>query len=195
MNTANENTARHISTADTAKMIRAALKKAFPGVKFGVRSHVYSGGSSIRVDWIDGPTQAMVDALVGQYQGKGFDGMIDMGYHVEHWLLPDGSVVSAKSVGTEGSRGTVPAFNSERPEGAELVQFGTSHVFTQRQMSIAFARQAYARLQRTFSEQDLAGSEVLECVDGTAHIIGFPDFYAEQRARREINRLVIVRAA
>jgi hypothetical protein len=193
--TANENTARYIDTAETAKMIRAALKRAFPGVKFGVRSHRYAGGSSINIDWLDGPTQAMVAALVGQYQGKGFDGMIDMAYYVEHWLLPDGSVVAAKSSGTEGSRGMVEAFSTERPEGAELVQFGTRHVFTSRKMSIAFARQAYTRLQRKLNEQDLAGSEVLECVDGTAHIIGFPDFYAEQRARREISRLMIARAA
>ena len=187
--TTNTPTARYINTAETAKMIRAALKKAFPGVKFGVRSHVYAGGSSIRVDWIDGPTQTMVDALIGEYRGQGFDSMTDCTYGIRHWLLKDGSVRVAVS-----NHPYAPV-STERPDAAELVQFGTSHVFTSRKMSIAFARQAYARLQRTFNDQDLAGSEVLECVDGTAHIIGFPDFYVEQRARQEINRLMIARAA
>lgn len=37
---------KYISCKDTAVMMRKALKEAFPGVKFSVRSDVYSGG-----DW------------------------------------------------------------------------------------------------------------------------------------------------
>lgn len=43
----------YISCADTAKLIRQAIKEAFPGVKFSVRSSVYSGGASITVEWLD----------------------------------------------------------------------------------------------------------------------------------------------
>lgn len=35
---------RYLSCAETAKLVRQALKEAFPGVKFGVRSSTYSGG-------------------------------------------------------------------------------------------------------------------------------------------------------
>ena len=45
----------YVSTTDTAKLVRAALKKAFastyPGVKFSVRSDRYADGASVRVTW------------------------------------------------------------------------------------------------------------------------------------------------
>ena len=187
---------RHIDTAETAKMIRAALKKAFPSVKFSVRLSRYSGGSSIRVDWFDGPTKGMVDALVGQYRGGGFDGMIDMAYSIDHWLLPDGCVMAARSTGTEGSRGTVEAFDTDRPDGAELVHFGNSHLFTGRKLSQEFMQQAFERLQRKFGPEFLSGCHVkASSYDGAAYIHGLPDFHAEQYVRRELDRLMIVRAA
>ena len=53
----------YVSVADTAKLVRSALKQAFPGVKFSVRSTSYSGGSSVRVGWTDGPQSAEVDKV------------------------------------------------------------------------------------------------------------------------------------
>jgi hypothetical protein len=44
----------YISTTDTAKLARKMLKTAFPSVKFSVTSSSYSGGSSIRIKWLDG---------------------------------------------------------------------------------------------------------------------------------------------
>jgi hypothetical protein len=74
--------ARRIDTAEGAKLIRAELKRAYPAVTFSVRIHRYSGGSSTRVEWIDGPTTKEVESLVGWYQGSSFDGMIDLrSYH------------------------------------------------------------------------------------------------------------------
>lgn len=61
-----------------SKNIRAELKKAFPGVKFRVRSQSYSGGCSIRVGWDFGPTTKAVEAVVDKYQYCGFDGMQDL---------------------------------------------------------------------------------------------------------------------
>ena len=52
---------RYISTTETAKIIRQELAKAFPGIKFSVKSKSYSGGSSIDVGWTDGPTPKMVE--------------------------------------------------------------------------------------------------------------------------------------
>lgn len=67
----------YISCADTAKLIRKALKESFPGVKFSVRSKTYSGGASINVGYTDGPTKAAVESIVKTFEGSYFDGMID----------------------------------------------------------------------------------------------------------------------
>src|SRR6185503_87193 len=69
---------RYITVTETAKLVRAALKAAFPVVKFSVTSKSYSGGASISVGWVDGPTEASVRAVTGQYQGATFDGSIDL---------------------------------------------------------------------------------------------------------------------
>ena len=60
-----------------AKNIRIELKQAFPSVKFSVKTRKYSGGDSIDVSWIDGPTAIMVEQIIGKYQGGSFDGMTD----------------------------------------------------------------------------------------------------------------------
>lgn len=76
--------AKYISVADTAKLVRKALKAAFPGVKFGVRSKSYSGGASINVSWVNGPTSDSVDAICREFRGAVFDGMIDLKSYVTH---------------------------------------------------------------------------------------------------------------
>jgi Large polyvalent protein associated domain 29 len=68
----------YLSCAETAKLIRAALKQALPGVKFSVQSKTYSGGASITVGWVDGPNEAQVKAVAGRFAGATFDGMIDL---------------------------------------------------------------------------------------------------------------------
>jgi hypothetical protein len=67
----------YLSCADTAKLIRAALKESFPGVKFSVRSSVYAGGASININYVDGPTSDQVNAVAGMFEGSYFDGMQD----------------------------------------------------------------------------------------------------------------------
>jgi hypothetical protein len=138
---------RYVGVVETAKLMRVALKAAFPATKFSVRSSSYAGGASIRVGWVDGPSTKLVKEISGQFEGGGFDGMIDMKYHVEHWLLPDGSTVPAYSPGTEGSRGTVPAIKNNRPhDDAELVSFGADFVFEERTISLEFARKLVAQI-------------------------------------------------
>ncbi|MBV6855907.1 hypothetical protein KWH45_21075 [Xanthomonas campestris pv. mirabilis] len=56
------------------KNVRASLKKAFPGIKFSVRSDY----SEVRVKWTDGPTAAAVDAVVNVFKGGSFNGMEDI---------------------------------------------------------------------------------------------------------------------
>src|SRR6185369_17173636 len=63
--------------AQVAKLIRADLKKAFPGVKFSVRSECFSMGDAVRVSWVDGPAVAAVEAVADKYQAGDFDGSTD----------------------------------------------------------------------------------------------------------------------
>jgi hypothetical protein len=71
------NQCRQISTKATAVVIRGVLKEAFPGVKFGVRIENYAGGSSINIQWEDGPTENQVRSQTKMFEGSRFDGMTD----------------------------------------------------------------------------------------------------------------------
>lgn len=64
--------------AEAAKHIRLELKKAFPLIKFSVTSQSYSGGNSIHVEWMNGPTSDMVSGIVSKYQCGHFNGMEDI---------------------------------------------------------------------------------------------------------------------
>jgi len=126
---------KYLSCAETAKLVRTALKKNFPGVTFSVRSDVYSGGASIDVSWVLGPTTKEVDAIAGQYESADFDGSIDMETHYDHWLLPDGSAIIKHGPGTQGSMGYIPAVDNPMPNGAIPVSFGAHYVQCQRRFA------------------------------------------------------------
>lgn len=141
---------RYIGVTDTAKMMRVSLKKAFPGVKFSVRSESYSGGASIRVNWTDGPTVSEVDAVTGLFRGKRFDGSIDLEYGADHWLHPDGTVSFAGTYGHSfSSENTLDRASAEPPvPGAELIHFGSGYVSTSRELSKDLRLKAAARVIR-----------------------------------------------
>ncbi|MDN5795473.1 MAG: hypothetical protein L0H79_06935 [Intrasporangium sp.] len=69
-----------ITTKDTAPLLRAALRAAFPGVNFSVRMNRGSSHGWLNVSWADGPTYSVVGELCSRYEGSRFDGMDD-GYH------------------------------------------------------------------------------------------------------------------
>lgn len=102
---------KYLSVTDTAKLVRAALKAGFPGVKFSVRSDSYSGGASIDISWTDGPFEKDVEQIANRYQGSDFDGMQDLKTYRSGTLigLPGGEV--------------------------EEVKFGADFVFTHRELS------------------------------------------------------------
>lgn len=112
----------YVSAAATAKLVRQALKAAFPGIKFSVRTDSYAGGASIDVRWIDGPTTAQVDAVTGQYRGATFDPSIDLKTHVYHQV--------------DGRR----------------VSYGADYIMAQRRYSLAFAHQVAAAEARRWGQ-------------------------------------------
>lgn len=134
------NTTRYLSCAETAKLVRQALKKAFPGVKFSVRSNTYAGGASIYVTWTDGPSEADVRPVTDDYHGKGFDGGIDMAYSRTHYLRADGTTLVEFDPGTTASGGQHygddnRALAGAMPEDVEVVQFGADGISLRRELS------------------------------------------------------------
>jgi hypothetical protein len=98
-----------LSCADTAKIMRSQLKTAFPGVKFSVRSSLYSMGSSITVRWTDGPTREAVDAITDGFAAKWFDGLDDS-THYNGPMTIDGRLVQSGASYIHTSRHYSPAF-------------------------------------------------------------------------------------
>ena len=128
--TTNPHDPRYITCADTAKLLRQALKARFPGTRFSVRSHTYAGGASIDVTWEDGPTRDEVGEVTQLYAGAAFDGMVDLKVHAQHWLHPDGTVTIAHRDGTNGS--LVEVIGDPVGPNAELVAFGADFIMTRR---------------------------------------------------------------
>lgn len=79
---------KYLSPAETAQLVRKALKEAFGKVKFSVRSD----RSSIRISWTDGPNAAQVEAVTDKFKGGYFDGSIDYQGSIKHMM--DGVEVS-----------------------------------------------------------------------------------------------------
>jgi hypothetical protein len=150
---------KYVGVADTAKILRKALKDAFPSVKFGVRSKKYAGGASIYISWVDGPTTRQVDAIARQFQSSRFDGSIDYGYSVTHWLLPDGTTRIAHNPGSACTMGYDPGEKNEKPHpDAILVHLGSSYISTSRSYSVGMVRRALDKLERKwggFSSKDI----------------------------------------
>ena len=82
---------KYLTCAETAKLVRAALKEAFPGVKFSVKSSVYAGGASINIAYTDGPSAIQVKGITQAFQGAYFDGMTD--YKGSNYNTLDGQEV------------------------------------------------------------------------------------------------------
>lgn len=125
-----------IEPKDTGALVRSALQTAFPGVKFGVRTQTYSGGSSVHVSWTDGPSQNQVESIAEAYSMGDFDGMIDLAHSCDLWLAPDGSVSLAHDGGTVGSMGIHPELNGDAHHvRAIIIKGGAKFVFCHREFS------------------------------------------------------------
>jgi hypothetical protein len=69
---------KYASHALGAKNLKKELARAFPGVKFSVKSDSYTGGDSISVSWTCGPTAKAVESVSNKYQECDFNGMEDI---------------------------------------------------------------------------------------------------------------------
>lgn len=132
----------YISCADTAKLVRQALKEAFPGVKFSVRSSTYAGGASINVRWADGPTAAMVETIASTFSGSYFDGSTD--YKGSTYALIDG----------------------------KQVRFGADFIFCNRDTSRALLERVMARGVRKWGAEFFDGLAIKDSVSGDAYFAG-----------------------
>lgn len=129
----------HVPAAEAARLLREQLKSRFPGVKFQV---ITSDRICLNVRWVDGPRCSEVSGLAEQYRGGGFDGSVDLAYHANHWLHPDGSTTVASSPGTVDSGGYVSKITSDCPApGCLLVSFGSRYIFCYREHSAEAERQ------------------------------------------------------
>lgn len=172
----------YIGATDTAKLIRAALKSKFSSVKFSVRTSKYAGGASIQIDWTDGPTAAMVEAVIAPFEGAGFDGMEDYKYSKGAWLLPDGTA-ALRSV--EGHFGADRQELEAETDGALPVHFGADFLFTRRQITPEAMRRALQSYATRYPGDDLAEAikrgEVSvkpSDYDGAAELTGDPHRFA-----------------
>lgn len=127
---------RYLRVAETAKLVRAALKPAFPGVTFSVRSSSYSGGASIDVSWTDGPTVGAVTRVAGPFAGAGFDGMIDLKTGKTTWYCPTHGARTAENYGHSYASQNGPVM-SRCCARSELVHMGADYVHTVRRFTDA----------------------------------------------------------
>jgi len=111
---------KYINVVDTAKLIRAALKESFAGVKFSVQSKSYAGGASISIYYFDGPTAKQVEKVIGVFEGSYFDGMQD--YKGSNYANLDG----------------------------EEVKFGADFIFVKRELSVDFLQDCVNQVCKTY---------------------------------------------
>lgn len=147
--------------AAAAQAIRQDLKKAFPGVKFRVRSSSFSMGNSVDVDWTDGPTRDEVNRIIGRYQYGHFDGMQDL-YESSNRRndLPQAKYVSGNRSMSEAVRAELLAYVADRffePEERDGVTENTrmpnGNWWVQEQVWREFAERSYCEPAQWMPEE------------------------------------------
>lgn len=95
-------TYRSYTTAGTAQLIREALKAAFPGVKFSVTSDTFANGSSVRIEYTDGPSSRQVEAVYSAFESGHFNSQKDMyEYHREPTVINAAGELACVSYGAK----------------------------------------------------------------------------------------------
>lgn len=142
---------KYFSCAETAKFVRKALKESFPDVKFRVRCSSYSGGASMRVEWLDGPNTDQVESVAKHFKAAYFDSSIDFQGSIYHMI------------------------------NGEQVHFGADYINCERQFSDASIQKAinavYRRFAQNFREDQLEKPTVEQYRKGVLHNVHLTGIY------------------
>lgn len=166
------------TAAETAKKIRATLKKAFPGVKFSVRSKTYSMGDSVYVSWTDGPLEEDVNRILERFESGYYDGMQDMyvftGYEWEGQTIVGAKYISCGRTLSPERRAKIEAKLQEEftPDcwGCFLKSDWTE---AERQLIVSGELQGYPS-QLPASEEKSAEDEPVQILPKGGKVIPFP---------------------
>ena len=143
----------YLDAADVSKILKMRLRYLYPDTKFSVTSDKYSTGSSINVDWQDGPVTGEINDLVRGYQLERFDGMIDMATLCKGWLCADGSMQIAQINGTTDSKGYIEDYIADPPSpGAVLCYGGADYINTSRNLSYTTLKWAVDKAYTYYGE-------------------------------------------
>lgn len=113
----------HASRDIRHKAIRAALKLAFPTVKFSITGSRGTGYGWSRIAWTDGPSDARVRGIVADFFGSQFNGSID-GYDPTHnYFTFQGVTYAAGGSGFNTTRHISRAF-ARRLLAAVVLKYG-----------------------------------------------------------------------
>jgi len=172
----------YIAPKDIAILVRTALKAEWPGVKFGVTSS-RGGGSSVNVRWQDGPTSKQVETIAGQFETKGFDGMIDLAHSNSLWIYPDGSAHCAHDSGTEGSMGSAPEVIVSPKDGTAILLDNMASCYVMESRSLTAA--AFHRAIAEYRAENWVGLEAVNWDaievrshdDGDAYLANVPSIH------------------
>ena len=124
-----------LSPQDTGKAMRAALREAFPGVKFSVRMSRGTAWGSFSVNWTDGPTSAKVEEITRQFVGKTFDGMDDSTHYIraeitwkgKRYISGAGYVLAQQRISEERRAAVVEVLRRAFPDASEGALLGAWH--------------------------------------------------------------------
>lgn len=143
----------YVTCADTAKLVRVALRDAFPGVKFYVRSETYANGASIHVRYVDGPLQGDVEKVTNRFVGSDFDGMIDLKTYR-----------STVEIGDDGK--------------VRQIHYGADHIFVRREYTAGHLLPLIEKAQATLDKFHAQGFTDREAVWQAAIDLGLGGSYA-----------------
>lgn len=82
----------YLTCAQTAKLVRSALKKAFPSVRFSVTSSTTTVSVSVRVSYVGGPARSAVEQVTAQFTGATMHAVADLKVHHNAPALVNGQV-------------------------------------------------------------------------------------------------------
>lgn len=123
----------HTRAALCAKAIKQELKKAFPSIKFSVKSENFAGGDSVDISYIDGVAYEKVYVICSKYQYGHFDGMIDY-YEISNHRedIPQAKYVSVRREFSDEVRHKFMLALSEKYGLPPLDDLGKSFMFMDR---------------------------------------------------------------